>query len=691
MVQRRDILAFSILILVALAAAGSVYLFLVVRDEGWLARAPSPTIVPPSSTPMPTLTATQTPSPMPTPTATPSSTDTPAPSPTPVIQIVTVVVTVPTPTPNPPTPTPRPSLQELGHSSARSLVKLAVLADGAGDSSGSGSIVDGEKGLILTNWHIVGDESGTLVNTEGYAGILWAEDPDQPPVLAFMARVLPEYSDPDLDLAILQITHRVAGAESVLVEWPLDLPSVPMGDSDQVDLGDQVLLLGYPDYAEGVVSWTEGQVTTHDAEWIRSDALVSRGHSGGMVLDEEGRLIGVASEIQWIGWKGELVKARPINAATPLIEQARDKATTPPAGPSPRLFREPEGDLMAVLGADEVALRDGPSLDHREIGRLGKGATVEVLAGPERDGERYWYHVQPLDGDGPGWVQDDNLVSGETASRPILFTWDQAGSDDLYSIQPDGSDMAQLTDIAGEEQDASWSPDGDYLVFVYTFHGGGDLYAMDSSGSRPLRLTDDEASDAHPVWSPDGRSIAFASNRDGDWEIYVLDLYRPKVKQITSNQAWDGFPAWSPDSRSLVFVSDRTGNYDLFSAKVSGEEEVQLTTSPYADTHPSWSPQGGEIAYTMGVPMGDSVQTSIAVLDLGDPAHPRQLTTGSPDQVRQRFPDWSPDGRWIVYASEYEGGTELYLVPARGALRGASPIKLADVPGVSAIAPAWSR
>jgi S1-C subfamily serine protease len=687
MLQRRDILVFSVLILVALAVAGGVYLVLLVRDGGWLALAPSPTTVPPSRTPVPSQTATETPTPMPTPTATPSSTNTPEPTQTPAIQIVTVVVTVPTPTPMPPTATPRPSFQELGHSSARSLVKLAVLADGEGDASGSGTIVDGEKGLILTNWHIVGDESGTLVNQEGYAGILWAEDPDEPPVLTFMAQVLPEHSDPSLDLAILQITHRVQGPEPVPVEWPLDLPSVPMGDSDQVGLGDPVLLLGYPDYAEGLVSWTEGQVTTHDDEWIRSDALVSRGHSGGMVLDDQGRLIGIASEIQWIGWKGELVKARPINAATALIEQARDDATAPPEGPSPRLFREPEGDLMAVLGTADVALRERPGPNQREIGRLHRGVSAEVLAGPEWDGERYWYHVQPLDGSRPGWAQDDNLVTSETALRPILFTSDQAGSEDLYSILPDGSDMVQLTYIGGGERDASWSPDGDYVVFVYTSRGDGDLYVMDSGGGRPLRLTDHEADDAHPVWSPDGRSIAFVSNRDGDWELYVLDLYHQKLLQITSNGAWDGFPAWSPDSRRLVYSSDRTGNFDLFSVDAAGEEEVQLTTNPHADTHPSWSPKGSEIAYTMGISVGDTVQTTIAVLDLRDPAHPRQLTAGGPDQARQRFPDWSPDGRWIVYASKLEAATELYLVPARGGL----PVKLADAPGSGAVAPAWSR
>jgi TolB protein len=278
-------------------------------------------------------------------------------------------------------------------------------------------------------------------------------------------------------------------------------------------------------------------------------------------------------------------------------------------------------------------------------------------------------------------------MSTEAASRPILFTSNQAGSEDLYSIDPVGAEPVQITRIAGDERDASWSPDGDYVVFVYAVHGSGDLFVMDSSGSRPLRLTDHRAGDAHPAWSPDGRSIAFVSDRDGDWEVYLLDLYQQDLRQLTTNQAWDGFPAWSPDSRSLVFVSDRTGNYDLFMVYVDGQQEVQLTTNPYTDTHPAWSPEGNQIAYTLGVPVGDTVGTVIAILDPRDPAQSRQLTSGGPDQGRHRFPDWSPDGRWIVYAAEQEGGTEFYLVPARGG----SPVKLLDIPGTGDITPSWTR
>jgi Tol biopolymer transport system component len=577
-------------------------------------------------------------------------------------------------------------MQELGREAARSLVKLSVPSDLELDSAGSGAIVDGEKGLILTNWHVVGDDEGNLLTEDGVAGILRSEDPDQPAALAYMARVLPQYSDVDLDLALVQITHRVENRETVPVQWPLDLPTIPRGDSDSVRLGDPVLLLGYPDYADGNVSWTEGAVTVHDEEWIKSDALVSHGHSGGMLLDREGHLIGILTQIQWIGWDGELAVARPINAARTLIQQASEQVQAPAAAPAPPLFRRPEGEVLTVFGTSELNLRQRPGLQQPVIGTLSQGDSVEVLAEPEPDGERRWYHVRTLEGGRTGWASDEYLVSSETASTPILFSSRQDGSQDLYSVHADGTHLARFTDVAGDEDSPSRSPDGDYVVFAHTLRSDADLLAMPSQGSRPLRLSRHRADEVQPAWSPDGRRIAYASNQDGDTEIYLLDLASEEAEALTTNRFWEGFPAWSPDSRRIAFVSRRTGNEDLFVLDMVTGQQIQLTTSPLADTHPAWSPSGDLIAYTRTVTGTLGETTEIAILDLRDPANPRRLA-GPPESVRYRSPDWSPDGRWLIFVAEGPDGTEIDRIPARGG----QPVKVADAPGMGQGAPAWQR
>ena len=674
MSRKNDLLILLVFLLIATTAASAAFAFELLREA-------KPTADLPASQ----ATASRTPTPLP-PTPSPTETATPAASLAPRVEIVTVVVTAFPATPLPPTPSPTPSLQELGLQAARSLVKLAVPSHLELDSAGSGSIVDGQKGLVLTNWHVVGDDEGNLLTEEGIAGILWSEDPDRPAVLTYMGRVLAQYSDPHLDLALVQITHRVENDAAVPVEWPLDLPAIPLGDSDEVGLGDPVVLLGYPDYADGSASWTEGTVTVHGEEWIKSNALVSHGHSGGMLLDREGHLAGILTQIQWVGWNGELAVARPINAARALIRDAVEQVLPPSAEPGPPLFRRLEGEVLTVLGTPEVSLRRGPGLQQPVVGTLAQGDSVEVIAGPQQQEGQFWYHVQALEHGWTGWISDEYLVSLETASTPILFSFGEAGSHNLYAVRPDGSHLVQITDLVGDEDGPSHSPDGDYVVFSHTLRGDADLFAMPAEGIYPLRLSRYQTDEVQPAWSPDGRRIAYASNHDGDMEIYLLDLASEEVEPLTANRTWDGFPAWSPDGLRIAFVSRRSGNEDLFVLDLASGREIQLTTSPLTDTHPSWSPDGDQIAYTRTMTDGMLEITGIAILDLGEPGSPRQLTS-PPEGTRNRSPDWSPDGRWLAFVAEGPNGTEIYRVPARGG----TPVKVADAPGLGDSAPAWQR
>lgn len=599
-----------------------------------------------------------------------------------LVQLATFVILGPPPTQPPPTPTPQPDMRVIGRRASRSLVSIWMEGTHV-RSRGSGSIVHDSQGLILTNWHVVTDDQGKLINKEGYAWIFLTIDPDQAPVLTYWAQVLPKFSDPNNDLALLRITHWTVDNSSV--QGPLDLPAIPLGDSSQVRRGDRVLLLGYPDYAEGTLSWTEDVVATRTDQWIKSGADASYGHSGGMMLNDRGELIGVITRGEAIGVEGQLALARPVNAATRLISSAIAEGQPLPSAPPE--VAEPTGRYMVVLAAPSLNLRDGPSLDNRVLDDMPLGTTVEVLETPKWDGERFWYKIRVPDSGQVGWASEVYLASWETARTPILFTSNQAGSLDIYSIYPDGTGLIRLTSASGDEGDASWSPDRNYIVFTYSQNDDSDLYCMNIEDGSWIQLTNGPADDVHPVWSPDGNRIAFVSNRDGDWEIFLLDLNISTVQQLTNNQTWDSFPAWSPDSKWLVFTSRRTGNYDLFLVNTYSGEEIQLTSSPYSDAHPAWSPYGDKIVYTMVVAEGRKLLREIGMLNLYDPAHPWRVTKSNPQQALHRYPDWSPDGQWIVFESERDGNKEVYLIPARGGIMA----NLTSTSRSSDTAPAWSR
>jgi serine protease Do len=163
-------------------------------------------------------------------------------------------------------------------------------------SLGSGVIIDGTRGLILTNEHVV-VKTGTItvVLNDGHE---------------FKADIVG--SDPQTDLAVL----RLDTAEP--------LPSIEMGDSSDIMIGETVIAIGNPfgfsnTVTTGVVSAVNRSFRTDDREFhdfIQTDASINPGNSGGPLLNINGELIGINTAIyakaEGIGFAIPINKARKI-------------------------------------------------------------------------------------------------------------------------------------------------------------------------------------------------------------------------------------------------------------------------------------------------------------------------------------------------------------------------------------------
>jgi pSer/pThr/pTyr-binding forkhead associated (FHA) protein len=250
-------------------------------------------------------------------------------TPTPGITATPLSMAV-TPSPSPTfTPVPSPSAAELRQRALRAAVVVFTPLEGTSDqfSTGSGSLLT-TAGHILTNFHVIGDvESGQYYNQRGltFVGLNW-EDPEGAPDTFYAAKIV--QANQDLDLVVLRV---VATEEGDDLPPDLEFPTVPMGDSDTVSIGDELVVIGFPGLGGATVTLTRGTVSGFLEDeagrlrgWIKTDAEINPGNSGGTAINERGELIGVPTiVVSGREVTGKIGVIRPINLARPLIDRVR--------------------------------------------------------------------------------------------------------------------------------------------------------------------------------------------------------------------------------------------------------------------------------------------------------------------------------------------------------------------------------
>ncbi|HEX2071964.1 MAG TPA: trypsin-like peptidase domain-containing protein [Thermoleophilaceae bacterium] len=160
--------------------------------------------------------------------------------------------------------------------------------DGGGEASGSGFVVD-KQGTIITNAHVVGESEEVQVRFEEDGDLVDAE------VVG---------TDPSTDVAVLKVDPDDA-----------DLQPLPLGKSSETQVGDAVVAIGNPfgytrSVTTGIVSAKQRQITAPNGfsieNVIQTDAAINPGNSGGPLLDAEGRVIGINSQIATGGSQGSV-------------------------------------------------------------------------------------------------------------------------------------------------------------------------------------------------------------------------------------------------------------------------------------------------------------------------------------------------------------------------------------------------
>lgn len=288
--------------------------------------------------------------------------------------------------------------------------------------------------------------------------------------------------------------------------------------------------------------------------------------------------------------------------------------------------------------------------------------------------------------DAPATRASDHVATTGTEAPAGVIAY-QTSEGTLRLLRSDGSDDRDIADdVPGEHLQPDWSPDEKRLVFT-SRTGIDTLFEADADGRNAHRLIEciyPCIGDESAAYSPDGRRLVFVrllgpvrGGRPADCGLWILELRTKKVRQLTSHpkcQDREAYPRWSPDGSTLVFLRDSYAESyagiranAIFTMSADGGEQRQLTAWKVTAGSPDWSPDGRLIVFST-YPLGfhpDAKVSNIYTMR-PDGTDVRQLTGYREAEGRASHPHWLPDGSGIVYVLGRPGQRAIWFMSPDG-------------------------
>lgn len=250
-------------------------------------------------------------------------------------------------------------------------------------------------------------------------------------------------------------------------------------------------------------------------------------------------------------------------------------------------------------------------------------------------------------------------------------------------------------DPAALARSVSYSPATFYGVFSASSRGllayqtssapsGTQLIWFDRQGKQSTLVADSVVHYSLAL-SSDGKWLAtdLLDPSTGNVDIWLQDLANGSTAQrFTFGTSVNMSPVWSPDGKTIAFASNRSGYFDLYRKPANGSGKAELLLHSDTNKNPTdWSPDGRYLLFEQRDPKGNT-RSDIGVLPLFGERKPSMLAATKADEREARF---SPNGRWVAYASDETGRAEVYVTsfPQAGSLR--------QVSVAGGGSPAWRR
>jgi len=231
--------------------------------------------------------------------------------------------------------------------------------------------------------------------------------------------------------------------------------------------------------------------------------------------------------------------------------------------------------------------------------------------------------------------------------------------------------LAQLTTTEGLHEFPAWAPDGKSLAYSKEVDGFKKIFLKALQGE-PQQLTMGTADDIQPKWTPDGRSILFVRSNQPRGKLEPGDVFGQYDggdiwKKDLSSGAEEKFlnnafnPSFSPDGKSLAVDASWAGPRRIWIVDAQGHNPLQVTSeSSEAVDHlePNWSPDGRSIVFQNV----ERTKFSIKVVNVAT----RAMTALTDGRFQDLNPVWSASGKYVYFSSYRGGGLNIWRMEVSG-------------------------